>query len=42
MNVKSASGSGSAAASSFAAPSRIAEPGTSGSGSNMTYIKGPI
>jgi hypothetical protein len=43
MNVKSASGSGSAAASSFTAPSSIAEPAASGSGSNETpYIKGPM
>jgi len=43
MNVKSASGSGSAAASSFTAPSSVAEPAASGSGSNETpYIKGPM
>ncbi|KIM90324.1 hypothetical protein PILCRDRAFT_1642 [Piloderma croceum F 1598] len=43
MNVKSASGSGSAAASSFTAPSSVAEPAASGTGSNETpYIKGPM
>ena len=43
MNVKSASGSGSAAASSFTAPSSVAEPAASGAGSNETpYIKGPM